>query len=57
MLIKMALKNIKSEIKDISESLKTYGDAKQFVFADSPDVIKACRESITAAHSANAAIP
>ena len=53
----MALKNIKSEIKDIAKSLKTYGDAKQFVFADSPDVIKACRESISAAHKINPAIP
>ena len=53
----MALKNIKSEIKDISESLETYGNAKQFVFADSPDVIKACRESISAAHKVNSAIP
>ena len=53
----MALKNIKSEIKDIAKSLKTYGDAKQFVFADSPDVIKACRESISAAHKVNSAIP
>ena len=53
----MALKNIKSEIKDISKSLETYGNAKQFVFADSPDVIKACRESISAAHKVNSAIP
>ena len=53
----MALKNIKSEIKDISRSLETYGNAKQFVFADSPDVIKACRESISAAHKVNSAIP
>ena len=53
----MALKNIKSEIKEISRSLKTYGNAKQFVFADSPDVIKACRESISAAHKVNSAIP
>ena len=53
----MALKNVKKEIKGISESLETYGNAKQFVFADSPDVIKACRESISAAHKVNSAIP
>ena len=53
----MALKNVKSEIKEISRSLETYGNAKQFVFAESPDVIKACRESMSAAHKVNSAIP
>ena len=53
----MALKNIKSEIKDIAKSLKLYGDAKRFVVAVDREIIRYCASSIKAAHKINSAIP
>ena len=53
----MALKNVKSELDAIFKSTEVYASARQFIIVESKNIVKACRESITAAHSANAAIP
>ena len=53
----MALKNVKKEIKDIAESLKTYGNAKQYVIAVDREIIRNCASSIKTAHKINPAIP
>ena len=37
--------------------LKVFASARQLIIVESKDIVKECRESITAAHSANAAIP
>ena len=53
----MALKNVKSELEDISRSLKTYGKAKGDVVAVDREIIRDCASSIKAAHKINSAIP
>ena len=53
----MTLKNTKSEVDTIFKSTEVYASARQFIIVESKNIVKACRESITAAHSANAAIP
>ena len=37
--------------------LKVFATARQLILKESKDIVKECRESITVAHSANAAIP
>ena len=37
--------------------LKVFASARQLIIVESKDIVKECRESITVAHSANAAIP
>ena len=37
--------------------LKVFASARQLIIVESKDIVKECRESITSAHSANAAIP
>ena len=37
--------------------LKVFASARQLIIVESKDIVKKCRESITSAHSANAAIP
>ena len=37
--------------------LKVFASARQLIIVESKDIVKECRESITAAHSVNAAIP
>ena len=53
----MALKNVKSELEDISRSLITYGEAKRFVVAVDREIIQICASAIKTAHKINSAIP
>ena len=53
----MSLENVKSELDSVFKSFEVYASARQFIIVESKNIVKACRESITAAHSANAAIP
>ena len=45
------------ELDAIFTTLKVFASARQLIIVESKDIVKECRESITAAHSANAAIP
>ena len=53
----MTLKNVKSELDKISKSLEVFASGRQLIITESKDIVKACRESIAASNSANAAIP
>ena len=53
----MVLKNVMSELDSVFKSFEVYASARQLIIVESKNIVKACRESITAAHSANAAIP
>ena len=53
----MALKNVKSELEDISRSLITYGEAKRFVVAVDREIIQICASAIKTAHKINPAVP
>ena len=45
------------ELDAIFTTLKVFASARQLIIVESKDIVKECRESIVAAHSANAAIP
>ena len=45
------------ELDAIFTTLKVFASARQLIIVEAKDIVKACRESITAAHSANVAIP
>ncbi len=53
----MTLKNTKSELDSVFKSLEVYASARQFIIIENKNIVKSCRESITATHSANAAMP
>ena len=45
------------ELDAIFPHLEVFARSRQLIIVESKDIVKECRESITAAHSANAAIP
>ena len=45
------------ELDAIFPDLDVFARSRQLIIVESKDIVKECRESITAAHSANAAIP
>ena len=45
------------EIEEVHKSLKTFSNARKFIIVENKEIVKACRESINAAHHANASIP
>ena len=45
------------ELDAIFPHLDVFARSRQLIIVESKDIVKECRESITAAHSANAAIP
>ena len=53
----MTVKNVKPELNSALKSLEVYASARQLIIVEAKDIVKACRESINASHSANAAIP
>jgi len=56
-LNKMTLKNVKPELNSALKSLEVYASARELIIVQAKYIVKACRESINASHSANAAIP
>ena len=53
----MTLKNVKPELNSALKSLEVYASARELIIVQAKYIVKACRESINASHSANAAIP
>ena len=53
----MVLEDTKNELEEVHKSLKTFSNARKFVINENKEIVKACRESINAAHAANAALP
>ena len=46
-----------NELDEVHKSLKTFSNARKFIIVENKEIVKACRESINAAHSANASLP
>ena len=53
----MGYEDMNNEIKEIHKSVKTFSNARKFVFDENDEIVKYCRESINAAHAGNAALP
>ena len=53
----VGLEDTNNEIDEVHKSLKTFSNARKFVINENKEIVKACRESINAAHAANAALP
>ena len=53
----MVLEDTKNELEEVHKSLKTFSNARKFVINENKEIVKACRESINAAHAGNAALP
>ena len=53
----MGYEDTNNEIMEVHKSLKTFSNARKFVINENKEIVKACRESINAAHAANAALP
>ena len=53
----MKMEDMNNELDEVHKSLKTFANARKFVIAENKEIVKACRESINAAHAANAALP
>tara|TARA_B100000676_G_scaffold99810_1_gene99616 strand:+ start:218 stop:865 length:648 start_codon:yes stop_codon:yes gene_type:complete len=46
-----------NEIEAIHKSVKTFSNARKFVFDENQEIVKQCRESINASLAANASLP
>ena len=46
-----------NEIEEIHKSVKTFSNARKFVFDENQEIVKQCRESINASLAANASLP
>jgi len=53
----MSFEETYDEIKEVHKSLKTFSNARKFIIVENKEIVKACRESINAAHHANASLP
>ena len=53
----MVLKNVKSELGSSFKQIEKYASARQMIIVENKDIVKACRESITASRAANMALP
>jgi len=53
----MAFKDMNNEIEEIHKSVKTFSNARKFVFDENQEIVKQCRESINASLAANASLP
>ena len=53
----MGYEDTNNEIMEVHKSLKTFSNARKFVINENKEIVKACRESINAAHAGNAALP
>ena len=53
----MKMEDMNNELDEVHKSLKTFANARKFVINENKEIVKACRESINAAHAANAALP
>ena len=53
----MNIEDTNNEIREVHKSLKVFSNARKFIIVENKEIVKACRESINAAHSANASLP
>ena len=53
----MKIEDTNNEIEQVHKSLKAFSNARKFIIIENKEIVKACRESINAAHAANASIP
>ena len=52
----MNIEDTNNEIREVHKSLKVFSNARKFIIVENKEIVKACRESINAAHSANASL-
>ena len=53
----MVYVDMNNEIEEIHKSVKTFSNARKFVFDENQEIVKQCRESINASLAANASLP
>ena len=53
----MKIDDTNNEIKEVHKSLKAFSNARKFIIIENKEIVKTCRESINAAHAANASLP